>query len=88
MRKNRIIVMAGLLIAAVNLLDGCVASNVVNEKIGVQLWAENCNRCHNSPSPTDFTDAQWEKIGTHMSLRAALTEDETVRIIQFMQSAN
>ncbi len=68
-------------------LNGCVASQTVTAKSGTQLWGENCGRCHNSPSSSDFSGAQWEVIGTHMKLRANLTEDETNKIIAFFKSA-
>jgi cytochrome c1 len=69
-------------------LSGCATTNAVADKLGVQLWAENCNRCHNAPSPTDFSDAQWEKIGSHMKIRANLTDTEVKKIVEFIQSAN
>ena len=69
-------------------ISSCATSNAVAEKMGVQLWTENCNRCHSAPSPADFTDSKWEKIGTHMQVRANLTNDEVKKIIAFLQSAN
>lgn len=88
MRKLSILFCSGIFATAISLLIGCAASNVVKEKTGVQLWGENCNRCHNNPSPVDFKDVKWNIIGTHMKLRANLTDDEVKKIIEFMQSAN
>jgi hypothetical protein len=63
-------------IATIFFTIGCKASQKVSEKTGVQLWSENCRRCHNTPSPNTFSPAQWETIGLHMQTRALLTDDE------------
>ena len=88
--KNKIsIVIIGLsAIIIAQSIVGCATSNAIGEKIGVQLWSENCNRCHNAPSPADFTDSQWAKIGAHMKIRANLTNEEVKQIVEFLQSAN
>lgn len=68
---------------------GCSSSkDAIANKIGVQLWGENCVRCHNAPSPVDFNDAQWKTIGLHMQVRANLTKDEVGKIVEFLKSAN
>lgn len=67
---------------------GCKTSEMIQAKSGVQLWGENCLRCHNTPSPADFSDAQWEAIETHMQVRANLTNEEAKKIFEFLQSAN
>jgi len=66
---------------------GCVESRKIASKSGVQLWAENCQRCHNTPSPSSFSASQWETIGMHMQSRALLTENEKNKIIDFLQSS-
>jgi len=76
-------------IGASIIINGCVASEKVSSKIGVQLWGENCQRCHNTPDPADYSDQQWEMIGVHMKLRAnSLSESDMNKIIEFMKSAN
>lgn len=67
---------------------GCVESQKIAMKTGTQLWVENCQRCHNTPSPTSFSSSQWETIGMHMQSRALLTENEKNKIIAFLQTAN
>lgn len=57
-------------------------------KPGVQLWGENCMRCHNTPSPADFNDTDWSTIEMHMRVRANLTTDESKKIFEFIKSAN
>lgn len=88
MRKFFLLSISGFAAVIIALNSGCATSNAICEKVGAQLWGENCNRCHNIPSPVDFSDAQWGKIGTHMKIRANLTEEEVKKIIEFMQSAN
>ncbi len=66
---------------------GCKESAKVAAKSGVQLWAENCQRCHNTPSPGTFSPNQWETIGMHMQTRALLTENEKNKIVDFLKGA-
>jgi hypothetical protein len=89
MKKFLIIVIA-ISVAALtgNIISGCKASQSVASKSGATLWGENCVRCHNTPSPTDFGDVQWEIIGMHMKLRANLTDEEQKKVVEFLQSAN
>jgi hypothetical protein len=54
-------------------------------KSGVQLWADNCMRCHNGRPPEEFSAAQWETIVHHMRLRADLTGEEEREIVKFLQ---
>ena len=60
----------------------------VQGKPGVQLWGENCMRCHSTPSPADFNDADWSTIEMHMRVRANLTANESSKIFEFIKSAN
>ncbi len=69
-------------------IQSCSTSAMVQAKSGAQLWGENCKRCHNIASPSDYSDVQWDVIGTHMRLRANLTADEIRKIVEFLQSAN
>jgi hypothetical protein len=75
-------------IGAVIIANGCMESKMVAEKSGAQLWAENCQRCHNTPSPTTFSDEQWVTVGMHMQSRALLTNTERDKIVEFLKSAN
>ena len=58
------------------------------QKSGVQLWSENCSRCHNGRPPEEFSDAQWDTIVHHMRLRANLTGPEAREIVKFLQASN
>jgi cytochrome c1 len=88
--KKLLIIMAVILITAatVNIISGCKATLAISAKSGATLWGENCQRCHNTPSPSDFSDGQWETIGMHMKLRANITDDEVKKVVEFLQSAN
>ncbi|MFI5153489.1 MAG: c-type cytochrome [Chitinophagales bacterium] len=67
------------------LLGSCSASQKIVAKTGAQLWAENCQRCHNTPSPSTFSHDQWEVVGMHMQTRALLTDTERDKIIAFLK---
>lgn len=80
----------GILIAGVILLvfisiSGCFTSAKVAAKGGAQLWAENCQRCHNTPSPASFSPEQWQTVGMHMQTRAQLTDAERDKIVAFLK---
>lgn len=57
-------------------------------KGGAQLWAENCMRCHNSRSPSSYSDAEWEVSMLHMRVRANLTAKEHESILEFLKAGN
>jgi cytochrome c553 len=86
---NIVIVIIGMAIATGAIISsGCAATAAIADKSGNQLWSENCLRCHNTPSPSAFSDRQWEVAGMHMQIRANLTLDETAKVVEFMKSAN
>ena len=60
----------------------------IGERGGAQLWGDNCARCHNSRTPSGFSDAQWEVIAHHMRVRANLTAYEHEKILQFLKLGN
>ena len=85
MKRNTIIICAAALIGMAAIVESCVSTRVT-DKSGTQLWSENCQRCHNTPPSSAFTNTQWEVINTHMRQRAMLTEDEYKKITEFMQA--
>lgn len=68
-------------------MNSCAPTKAVAAKTGVQLWSENCQRCHNTPSPATFSPEIWETVGMHMQTRALLTEAERDKIVEFLKSA-
>ena len=88
-KKSSIIVgLASIILFTGLYFQSCAPSKEIQAKSGAQLWGENCIRCHNIPSPTDFSDAQWDLIGSHMRIRANLTMVETEKIIGFLKLSN
>jgi hypothetical protein len=94
MKKNKIsnIVTFGIAIILASFgiifINGCTASKAVAAKTGVQLWGENCQRCHNTPSPATFSPEQWETVGMHMQTRALLTTSEREKIVEFLKTVH
>jgi len=64
------------------------AMTAATEKGGAQLWADKCARCHHSPSPTAYGDAEWQVAMHHMRVIANLTAEEHHKILVFLKSAN
>lgn len=87
--KIKIFVFAALsFISVFCMMESCKTSEEISYKPGALLWGENCVRCHNAPSPDAFSDSQWDVIGTHMKIRANLTDDEVKKITEFLKSGN
>ncbi len=78
-------IMITLAVSMMVIINSCTASQKISMKSGAQLWSENCQRCHNTPSPSSFTPEQWETVGMHMQSRALLTEVEKNKIIEFLK---
>ena len=83
-RKITWVIIFGFGILLVCVMNSCVESQKVAAKSGAQLWAENCQRCHNTPSPNSFSHEQWVTIGLHMETRAQLTDKEREKIVAFL----
>lgn len=85
-----LIALGGLFI----LLPGCATSNpgsghaAADGPDGARLWAQNCVRCHNNRSPTEYSEAQWDIVLLHMRVRAGLTANDSQAIREFLQTAN
>ena len=84
--------LATLAAAGLGLLAGCTTTTPSKGETaganGSKLWAQNCNRCHNSPSADEYSSAQWDIIMLHMRVRAGLTASDSQAIREFLQSAN
>ena len=53
---------------------------------GAELYAINCNRCHEERYPKEFTLPQWTTLMLHMRVRANLTAAESKKILKYLQS--
>ena len=65
-----------------------LSGSSVSERSGSELWAQNCRRCHNFRSPSEFNDSSWDVAMFHMRVRANLTEEEYESIRAFIKSSN
>jgi len=83
--KKIFILIAILISSSSLLLDSCAPTKDISEKSGVQLWGENCNRCHSAPSQEQYSKTQWDVIGNHMKLKAGLTHDEMTKIVAYLK---
>ncbi len=86
---------SSLLLASLVAIAGCAsdsgekpAEGAPETKGAAQIWAENCGRCHNVRSPSQYSDAQWEVIGSHMRVRGYLTGAEQRTIVEFLKAGN
>jgi hypothetical protein len=61
---------------------------VVMKQGGAQLWANNCNRCHNTPPPNAYSDNEWEAIVNHMQKVAGFTVSDSDKIAEFLKASN
>ena len=86
--KLELIAAIGFVFVMAITIESCVASQKVADKSGAQLWGENCQHCHNTPTPGSFSADQWETIGMHMQTRALITEKERTKIVEFLQTAS
>lgn len=83
--KKILITIAIILINGIMLLDSCAPTKAIAEKSGALLWGENCNRCHSAPAKDQYSSDQWGIIGTHMKLKAGLTDDEINKIVAYLK---
>ncbi len=86
--KNKLTILTIIVIVIapiMMIMNSCVVSQKIAAKSGAQLWAENCQRCHNTPSPSTFSPEKWETVGLHMQSRALLTETEKDKIVDFLK---
>ncbi len=89
MKKIQILSFFIIVVVFSFIYTGCSArSNIATAKSGAQLWGENCLRCHNTPSPKTFSDAEWDAAVLHMRVRANLTASEATKIVEFLKTAN
>ncbi len=61
---------------------GVTSTGNVNR--GATTWSNNCARCHELRSPTEFRDDIWKPIMTHMRIRAGLTGGQTRDVLAFL----
>ena len=52
-----------------------------------QMWAENCNRCHNARPASWYSRREWAVAMHHMQVRGYLSGEETRGITEFFGAA-
>lgn len=87
-RNNLLLTVAFLIFVTMMVIGGCAAPAHISGKGGAQLWGESCGRCHNTASPSTFSDVDWDIAVKHMQFRAQITEEEANKIVEFLKSAN
>lgn len=70
------------------LAAGCSASTATQPKAidGAVVYANNCNRCHEFRSPTEFNGPQWSIISTHMRVLGGIPADESRAVFEYLKS--
>ncbi len=81
--KNQLNVIstAGLLVLALVMLPEAGYA----QRSGVEIWSQNCGRCHQLQPPNRYTADQWETIVDQMMLQARLTDDEAKAVLEFLK---
>jgi len=70
-------------------ISGCTSvQKTADDESGVQLWAQNCQRCHESPPPNAYSDDQWDVAINHMRVRAHISGLQAQKVVSFLKSAN
>ncbi len=64
------------------------ASDDNDGETGALIWANTCDRCHNTRDPQEFRDDQWSVIISHMRVRAGLTGTDAREVLAFLQASN
>ncbi len=78
----------GAMVSA-SLAAGAADSSVKGDlAAGATSWGQNCTRCHEMRSPTEFTNAQWRAVVAHMRMRGGLTGKQQRDILAFLQASN
>lgn len=73
---------------AVAVATGCTASTAPRpaEIDGASVYANNCNRCHEYRSPTEFNGPQWSIITTHMRVVGGIPADESRAVFEYLKA--
>ena len=85
-----------LLVGVLSTLIGCGSSappsgaddtTAVARRGRTQMWADNCNRCHNARPAGWYSRREWEVAMLHMQVRGYLTGEETRGVSEFFRAA-
>ena len=92
-RMKLLLMLTGILLfngVIQNYAYGDSLNNSGNVVHGAKVWANNCSRCHNYRSPTEYSTKDWHLIMQHMRIQAGLTGQDARDVYAFLaeQSAN
>lgn len=73
---------------AIAITMGCKATSVSQPTPidGATVYADNCNRCHEYRSPTEFNGPQWSIITTHMRVVGGIPADESRAVFEYLKA--
>jgi cytochrome c5 len=67
---------------------GDALTGSANVTSGAKEWANNCARCHNLRSPTEFSADNWQIIMLHMRIQSGVTGQVARNIYAFLSGQN
>jgi hypothetical protein len=86
-----------LMLMTVLAVGGCRASGPTSSDLTslpavprrgrTQMWAQNCNRCHNARPASWYSQREWEVAMHHMHVRGYLTGEEARGIMEFFRAS-
>ncbi|HYW35131.1 MAG TPA: cytochrome c [Balneolaceae bacterium] len=80
------LVLLGLVLGIVAGIYGCATTSPKERQAsGAQLWAQDCQSCHNAPPSKDFSNSEWSVIIYHMRIKANITDQEAKKIEAFLK---
>ena len=65
--------------------DAATPPPAAKKLTGSELYAVNCNRCHQKRYPTEFNSGQWQTLMTHMRVRANLPAKQAKEVLKYMK---
>lgn len=65
-----------------------ISGSDAHQESGAELWVDNCSRCHNYRSPTEYTPNQWNTIMLHMRFQGGLTGQEAQKILDYLTESS
>ena len=68
-------------------ITGC-ATDEPRRLGGTETWSSTCSRCHDTRSPSTFSDSEWDLVVHHMRVRGYLLPEEQEIISEFLKRAN
>jgi hypothetical protein len=68
--------------------NSSISNEIIIAKSGAHLWGKNCVHCHYTTLPETFSNVQRDVAVFQVRIRENLTEEELLKIADFLKSAN